>query len=198
MFFVAIRFSDEKIARLFDLARVVLQPDFARTSHITLRGPYSSKSNISAGIIGRDVGKITVGRPGTFFSDTQSTVFLHIDILGIADFWHKPDYPNGTPHLTIYDGKNKMLAWAILRALKNFKWKFSINSTTMQILEIKQPLETDFIFKSDAYRDTLSLIDKSNLTAEKIKKMNDIDRIIVFNKICSFIHILAKPTSSPY
>ena len=91
MFFVAIRFSDEKIARLFDLARLILQPDFARPSHITLRGPYETKSNISDSIIGKDVGQIVVRKSGKFFIDSQNTVFLEIGISGVADFWYKPN-----------------------------------------------------------------------------------------------------------
>lgn len=196
MYFIAVRFSDEKIARLFDLVRIILQPDFARPSHITLRGPYRSKSNISPAIIGKDVGKITVRRPGTFFSETQNTVYLGIDIMGIADFWHKPDYPDGTPHLTIYDGKSREFAWAVLGALKRYKWGMRLNSTPMRLLDSKNPLETEYLIEYDSLSETFRLLGDEVPSAEKIKSMTYLDRIVFLNRICALIQDLSRPSLS--
>jgi hypothetical protein len=192
MFFIAVRFSDEKIARLFDLARLILQPDFARPSHITLRGPYPQKSNISENFIGKDVGVLQVRRPGTFFEGTQNTVFLDIEISGIADIWRKPDYPNGVPHLTIYDGKDRNFAWVIFRALSMHKWKLSLNSSPMHFLDAKRPLETDFLLEFEKYRDTFRILGDGLPSAEKIKFMPALDRIILANRIFALIHTLAR------
>jgi hypothetical protein len=196
MYFIAVRFSDEKIARLFDLARIILQPDFARPSHITLRGPYRNKSNISPAIIGKDVGKITIRRPGNFFSENQNTVFLGIDIFGIADFWFKPDYPDGTPHLTIYDGKNREFAWAVLSALKRYKWGMRLNSTPMRVLDLKNPLETEYLVEYEALQETFRLLGNTVPSAETIKSMSYLDRIVFLNRICSLIQELSRPSLS--
>lgn len=196
MYFVAVRFSDEKIARLFDLARIVLQPDFARPSHITLRGPYENKANISSTIIGKDVGKITVRRPGTFFSERQNTVYLGVEIIGIADFWRKPDYPDGTPHLTIYDGKSREFAWAIFSALKRYKWGMRLNSTPMRVLESKSPLETEYLVEYESLYETFRLLGRAVPSSETVKSMSYLDRLVLLNRICSLIQDLARPTLS--
>lgn len=192
MFFVAVRFSDEKIARLFDLARLILQPDFARPSHITLRGPYQSKSNISDTIIGKDVGKISIRRPGHFFNEKQSTVFLDIGISGVADFWHKPDYPDGVPHLTIYDGKDRQFAWVVFRALSSHGWKLTLNSSPMHVLDAKRPVETDFIWQFERYRDSFRLLDEPFPSAEQLKNMPDLHKIVLLNRICKKVHSLSR------
>ena len=196
MFFVAVRFSDEKIARLFDLARLILQPDFARPSHITLRGPYTSKANISDSIIGKDVGKISVKRPGHFFNERQNTVILEIDIVGIGDFWYKPDYPDGTPHLTLYDGPDRQFAWVVFRTLSSKSWHLTLNSSPMRILDAKRPIETDFILQFENYRDTFRLLSEPFPSAEEMKAMQNLQKIVLLNRICTKIHSLARVAHS--
>jgi hypothetical protein len=192
MYFVAVRFSDEKIARLFDLARIILQPDYARRSHITLRGPYGAKKDVASGIIGRDVGKITVGRPNSFFEGKQNTVYLNVSILGLADYWWKPDYPEGVPHLTIYDGSDRSLAWATMNVLRRHRWQIALNSTPMHILDTKQRLETEFILSYDALSATIDLAFNSSLSAEQIKKFDNLQRAVALDRICTLIHQLSQ------
>ena len=196
MYFLAVRFSDDKIAKLFDLARLVLQPDFARSSHITLRGPDPSKDG-TRNFIGRDVGQITVLRPSTFFSETQSTVYLGIDIVGLADFCYKPSYPEGIPHLTMYDGKDRQLAWAALRALKMFRWGIRLNSTPMSLLDAKRPIETEFLIDYQSLSSTFRLIGQDVPRSETVKGMSALDRIVLLNRICGTIHNLTHPSSRP-
>lgn len=195
MFFVAIGFSDSKVSRLFDLARLVLEPDFARRAHITLRGPYSKKGDISSSVLGRDVGKIRLNRPGTFFDGAQNTVFLGVEIFGISDFWRKPDFPNGTPHLSIYDGSNRRFAWNVMNVLRRSDWKMELNSTPMAILEKKRKVETEFILHYDALSQTLESVVGEVYSAEFIKEMKDVDRILLFAKFCQKIQFLTRPSS---
>lgn len=195
MFFVAVGFSDSRISRLFDLARIVLEPEFARPAHITLRGPYKQKKDISEPVLGRDVGKITVGRPGTFFGDGQHTVFLNVDIFGVSDFWHKPSYPDGKPHLSIYDGQDRNFAWNVMSVLRRYEWGVSLNSTPMQVLEKKRRLETEFLTHYDNLAFTLKEIAGTVYSAEKIKHLPDMERILLLDKICREILFLSRPSS---
>lgn len=195
MFFVAVGFSDSRISRLFDLARIVLEPEFARPAHITLRGPYGKKKDVSPTVLGQDVGKITIGRPGTFFDDDQHTVYLSVDILGISDFWHKPSYPDGKPHLSIYDGKDRKFAWNVMNVLRRYQWGVSLNSTPMQVLEKKQRLETEYLTHYDNLAFTLKEVAGTVYSAEEIKRLEDIERIVLFDKICREILFLSRPSS---
>jgi hypothetical protein len=192
MFFIVVRFSDDKISRLFDLARIVAQPDFARPSHITLRGPYSRKENFTSSLIGRDVGKLAIRKPLSYFSEHQNTVYLAIDIIGIADFWYKPDYPDGEPHLTVYDGPDRKFAWLIFSILKRYRWRLSLNSSPMQLLESKQTLEAEILTQYDSIRSTFMLFSRDVPTALELRSMPELDRLILLDRICQKIHELAK------
>lgn len=191
MFFVSVRFSDEKVARLFDLARIIAQPDYARPIHITLRGPYAHKKDISPSIIGKDVGKILIRRPGYFFNGSQNTVYLGIDIFGISDFWRKPDYPDGEPHLSLYDGNSREFAWGVFRVIKKYPWKLSLNSTPMRVLESKQRLETEYLTEYESLSGTLNLAFGEVFSAEQIKKFSGLDRLVLLDRLCQKIHTLA-------
>ena len=196
MFFVAVGFSDEKIARLFDLARIVLQPEFARPAHITLRGPYKNRKDVAATVMGKDVGSITVTRPGSFLSDMQNTIYLGVTILGISDFWRKPDFPEGIPHLSIYDGEDRRFAWAVFNVLRKHKWGIRLNSTPMHILETKNRLETEYLMRYESLASTMQLVTGNVYSAEEIKGMSRLDRIILLNQICLKIHSLTHPSST--
>lgn len=171
-----------------------MQPDYARSAHITLRGPYKNKKDINQSIIGKDVGKIVLRRPGTFFSGHQNTVFLGVEISGVSDFWYKPDFPEGVPHLSIYDGSDRRLGWAAMNTLRKYKWGLSLNSTPMQILEKKRQLETEFIVRYQELSSTLNMIAGRVFSAEEIKNLSDLDRVLLLDKICHEIHYLTHPS----
>lgn len=195
MFFVSVGFSDSRVGKLFDLARIILEPEFARPAHITLRGPYKNRKDISPSILGKDVGKIGIGRPGTFFAENQSTVFLAVEILGVSDFWYKPDFPNGTPHLSIYDGRDRQFAWSVFNVLRRYKWGVVLNSTPMHILEKKKRLETEFL--TDYANVSFALADVAGrvYSAEEIKQLTALDRIVLLDRICKQILFLSKPSA---
>ena len=190
MFFVAVTFSDTKIAELFDLLRLLAQPDFARSAHVTLRGPYANKKDISGGILSKDVGKIQLRKAGNFFSERQHTVYLGVEIVGVDDFWYKPDFPNGTPHLSIYDGKDRKEAWVIFNLLRKFPWDLSLNSSPMHVLEAKRPVETEFIFAYEKIARTLYEITEQQLSAVEVRQLSLFERVGLMVKTCERIHLL--------
>lgn len=197
MFFVAVTFSDSKVSELFDLIRLLAEPDFARSAHITLRGPYTHKKDIGGSIFEKDVGKITIRKPGNFFNERQSTVFLGVEILGVSDFWYKPDFPEGTPHLSVYDGNDRQTAWVIFNTLRKFKWNLTLNSTPLHILEKKRPLETEYIIQYEKVSRTLFDIAGRKITPVEMRSIGLLERINMMVKVCEKIHHLTHPSSTP-
>jgi len=193
MFFVSVSFSDSKVSELFDLIRLLAEPDYARSAHITLRGPYAHKKDIGSSIFEKDVGKITVRKPGSFFNERQNTVFLAVEIIGVSDFWYKPHFPEGTPHLSVYDGKDRKTAWVIFNTLRKFKWNLSLNSTPMHVLEKKRPLETEYLVQYDKVSRTLFDVAGKQITPTEMRNISLFDRVSMMIKACEKIHALSSP-----
>ena len=191
MYFVAVSFSDTKIRELFDLMRLVAEPDYARSAHITLRGPYKQKKDISDSIFRKDVGKITLRKPGCFFENNQNTVFLNIEIFAISDGWWKPDFPNVTPHLTIYDGKDRETAWVIFNTLKTFSWQIRLNSSPMHILDKKRTIENEFLTQYDKVSRTVSDVMGKDITPQEMRNLSLFDRVGVIKNVCQRINTLS-------
>lgn len=196
MYFVGVFFDDPVVDRLFDLARVIVDPEFARKAHITLRGPYKRKSDISSRWLETKIGTITLSRPATFFNEEQNTVYLRAEIPGIADFWYKPDYRQGVPHLSIYDGSDRALAWQILILLRNYPWNLELTPTVMRIIDSKQRIETKFILDYAAFDKALSSVSDRSYSIEALKQMHVGQRLQILDRICQKIHSIH--SSSPH
>ena len=189
MLFVGITIEDLRVRQLFDLARVLLEPEFARHAHITLRGPYKHKKDINQSIFSRTVRSITLSRPNTFFNESQNTVYLRAEIPGIGDYWYKPDYPDGVPHLSIYDGTDRVLAWQTLLLLRKFPWNITFQSSPLQIIDSKERLETRYIIDFLNFDGALREISETEYTMEQIKSMHIGQRIHLLDRVFHAIHI---------
>ncbi|MDF0603880.1 hypothetical protein P1J78_24505 [Psychromarinibacter sp. C21-152] len=189
-YFVGVFFEDERVDRLFDLTRVVLQPDFARKAHITLRGPYKHRKDINKSVLEKQMDPILLSKPSTFFNERQNTVFLRAEIAFISDFWRKPDYPDGTPHLTIYDGKDRSFAWQVLQVLRDFPWRFYVRPTKLRILSSKEPLETKYLKDFTNFNLALDEVSDRSYSMEAIRKMHTGQRIEILRRVCRNLHTL--------
>lgn len=195
MYFAGFIFQDRQVDQLFDLARVILEPEFARKAHVTLRGPYRARKSISKSILESSPGNVTIGRPGTFFTETQSTVFLNISIPFISELWHKPDYPYGIPHLSFYDGSDRGFAWQILLLLREFPWNITLEASKLIMIDSKQRLETKFILDQQSIDGPLLSVWDKVYSAEKIKTMRTGQRLELLRMICRKVHFLTSTQS---
>ncbi len=191
MYFFGVSFSNQRIDQLFDLSRLVLQPDFARKAHITLRGPYKRKPS-SRNWIGAQLEPIVLSKPDVFFNNAQHTVFIRCEIPFINDNWYKPDYPDGTPHLSIYDGGDRKFAWQVMQSLQKFPWNIELVPTKMKVINSKEVLETSYLVNSKKYENYWDDIGVPTYTMEQLKEMHIGQRIFLFEKICRRIHFLNK------
>lgn len=187
--------AEKEVARLFDLARLIVQPDFSRKAHITLRGPYYRKPSPRSKWLRYELGQALVIRPSNFFNDRQNTVFLGIALPGISEISWKPDFNGGTPHMTIYDGSDRVLAWQVLDKLRQFPWKFPIELAPVQILEKKKDFESSFFLELDSIDLAFSYIHERPLKRDYIRSMHPGQRIHLLEKICRAIHLIKGDTT---
>jgi hypothetical protein len=182
--------SNKEVARLFDLARLILQPDYARKMHITLRGPYEKKPSSRSKWIRHELSNVRISRPSTFFNDSQNTVFLSIEFTTLEDMFvsWKRDFNEAVPHMTLYDGGDKIFAWQILQSLRKFKWGFEIQLTPVQILEKKKDYDGSFFLELDDIDIAFNYIHERPMNREYIRNMHPGQRIFLTEKIISAIH----------
>ena len=118
--------STERV--LLDAMRLLAKPDCKHASHITVRGPYSDYQDSREWTMAIRGKLIKVSGVGTFFGDKQNTVYLGVDSAAINGIMYKPDYPDGVPHLTIYDGDSRAIAEAVRDILTKFDLSFSFRA----------------------------------------------------------------------
>lgn len=196
-YFFGVYPADKRLSRLFDLARLIAQPDFARKAHITLRGPYPQKPSPRSRWLKARLSNATLTRPSTFFNDSQNTVYLGLSFLEMNDISWKPDFSDGVPHMTVYDGTDRSFAWQILETLRIFPWQFQIELTPVQILEKKKEYESSFFLELDDIDIAFSYIYEKPMRREYIRSMHIGQRIYLLRRIFEEIHSLTHPSSTP-
>jgi hypothetical protein len=78
--------------------------------------------------------KIHVDGACTFSGPKQNTVFLKCDAPELRAVWYKPDFPNFSPHLTIYDGSSSTFAEELARLLEDVQPSFSFTATELRAI----------------------------------------------------------------
>jgi hypothetical protein len=187
-YFYGVYISDATVASLFTLLRFLAEPDFLRLAHITLRGPYKTPIDMETKRkIDGLLCTISIEAPGRFWEDGQNTVFIKCAIGKKHEVWYKPDYPNGFPHLTIYDGKNRSFAEEVYARIVNFQWHFCVKVGNLERIQKKQSLDGNFFYMFD---NTYSLFQElfGPSTFAEVGKMNEASRLVAIEKVCRYMH----------
>lgn len=186
-----------RLAAAFDLIRFLAEPDSFRRTHITVRGPYSRQlsDNEERRIHSHftpDKRYLEAVGIGSFFFGRQNTVVLHCDIPGIRDIWNKPDFREGKPHLTLYDGKSREFALVIRNILRETVPHFNTKVSELVLLEKKRdPSEYNDAYFSDVNALVGSLFGEE-FSIRKIQQEAALDRVVRIGTVARAIKDLAK------
>ena len=96
-------------------------------------------------------------------------------------------FKDGVPHMSIYDGRDRSLAWQVLQVLRDFNWGISIELTPVLILEKKKEYESSFFLELDDIDLAFDYISERPMTRDYIKSMHDGQRLFLFRRICDAI-----------
>jgi hypothetical protein len=145
--FYGVYIDDPRYKGVIDLVRYLAEPDSFRFSHITLRGPCKQRIGVEElarlnSLVSSWI--VTIEGVGNFFYSRQNTVFLSMDIGSLRNVWHKPDYPMGKAHVTLYDGKDRELAGAIFQLARQYDWVTMVKTSKLTLLEPKLATNADF------------------------------------------------------
>ena len=84
-------------------------------------------------------------KPETFFTDRQSTVVICVNLLTLQNLFYKKDYPDGLPHITLYDGKSREFAEALFALIAKYDWGVRVPVTPLREIDRNQKVDQTFI-----------------------------------------------------
>ena len=196
-YFYGVYPADRVIGRLFDLARLIVQPDYARKAHITLRGPYEERPPPRSKWLRLKLTGSRITRPSRFFNEFQNTVYLGVSFFEMNDVSWKRDFQSAIPHMSIYDGDDRSFAWQVFSILNEFNWQMPIEFTPVLILERKKEYFASFFLELDEIDMAFEYIAERPLNRDYMKSMHIGQRVFLLRKICERITALNRPSSTP-
>ena len=130
-YFGVVTINDKNAQTFIDGIRLLCASKIKHKAHITLIGPKNSEKDIKFHSIRRNEQIVYVNGVGNFFYEGQNTVYLKCDLekdSQIKSMIDKPDYGNENPHITLYDGDDRIFAESLYNLAQSYndKIKFQI------------------------------------------------------------------------
>jgi hypothetical protein len=165
--FYVIPITERYAAPRLDAIRYICNPLEKTTAHITVRGPYSQHYRLPrANVMLRNT-QIAVGGVGRFFGAKQSTVFLKASGEALRSVWHKPDFADFNPHVTLYDGHDRHFAILLHSMLEQHEFCFQFKAKQLEPLRTQRG-QSDSILRLTVNLNLISRIAKESISIEKI------------------------------
>lgn len=137
-----------EVSTALDLIRFLGEPESIRYSHITLRGPYRTElRRARLEEINSDSSykwEVSLTEPLAFFDDRQSTVTIAVDLMSLSGLLHKPDFPDGIPHITLYDGNDRTFARHLFSLVTQHRWQHVLGVTPLRRIQPKRNVANEF------------------------------------------------------
>lgn len=198
--FYGVYIADEVLAASLDLIRYLSEPDYFRRTHVTVRGPYERhlsklvERRLSRAFEVNDR-SLVLTEVGSFFFGSQNTVLLWCDFPGVRDIWKKPNFPEGKPHITIYDGKSRSFAFALRSSLGKFRWGLQAGTSELLVLEKKRDPQQYLKIYFDAASKLWDEQFAEFAAFQELTKLSELDRLVLINRVCDFLHKRRKSTA---
>jgi hypothetical protein len=159
-------------------------PSEKNRAHVTVRGPYSQKRGAPAVTKSVDGSEVVVTGVDAFLEPGQNTVFFALSAPELGTIWHKPDFPNSKPHLTIYDGKSREFAVQLRSRLQQVNPRFRFRATPLEVLVTKKgqgSLDLRAAFDQDLVRSVTG----TAVSADVVSQLPAEERIDLIAKLCT-------------
>lgn len=154
--FYGVYLESTAISTILDLVRFLGEPDSIRFAHITLRGPYASgldRNHLRQLNDAVEDRTILMLKADAFLSDWQSTAVISVDLRALSSLIHKPDFPDGVPHITLYDGKDRDFCADLCSLAQEYNWENVLRVGDLQEITPKKRIDQEFLpFFTSFYR----------------------------------------------
>ena len=144
--------------------------------------------------------EIKVMGVGNFFIDNQNTVFLRCEEKEeLYTIWKTKEdktYREFHPHITIYDGDDRMFAKKLFETIDSHKINFSF---VVDKLELYSSADKAKLFNLEAQVDypLLSKIAGVNIQQKNIEQFNEKQRILIIDKLCGVLEKVSEFNFTP-
>ena len=170
--------------------RLICNPSEKLPAHITVRGPYRGKINVS-GINNRLAGhRVTIDRVGNFFDSGQNTVFFRCRSPILKEIWKKPDFPFN-PHITIYDGTSPEFAGDLYSVVDQYNYNVDFEVEKLFPLSSRRG-QASFGLYSDFNSELVSEIANEPVEPAMVQDMPHEWRLPIIGKICEYLSPMNK------
>jgi hypothetical protein len=168
---------------VFDAIRYLADPTEKTRAHVTVRGPYPQKHAMPA--VRRDIegSEVFVKGVDAFLEPGQNTVFFALDAPSLAAASRKPDFPDHTPHLTIYDGKSREFAVRLKTRLQKIHPSFRFQAGSLKALVTKKG-QGSIELKAAYDEDLVASLTGQRVAASEVPNLSEEKRIELIAKIC--------------
>jgi hypothetical protein len=185
--FYGVYIEDQVLSGGLDLIRYIMEPNAIRFSHITVRGPYErrlSKARLDDGLNSQVKDRsVFFKQPHCFFDGKQSTVCILADLRQTKKLWHKPDYPHGLPHLTLYDGKNRTWAKALFQTLCQHNWSMRVDVSPLRYLDDNFKVESTMLGMVMSFTQAYGSFLGEGFTPEDMGQLDLNERLMQVQKV---------------
>lgn len=170
-YFVFMMIEDTLLRKYLDLAIFALNPDEQWFAHVTVAGPFERKIDLPRSRVFRD--QISILGAGRFDNGAKQTVFLHVNSYNLGYHMDKPDFADAVPHITLYNGSDRLLAdWLYLELAK--KRLFArFYTTEFRVVESRPQKRFDLAYSID----TSLLPQTKGLTVDQFRSLPLSERV---------------------
>jgi hypothetical protein len=176
--------KDTQDQSVLDAICFLADPSEKNRAHVTVRGPYRQKRGVPAISRAVDGSEIAVTGVDAFLEPGQNTVFFALSAPALDLVWHKPDFPESQPHLTIYDGKSREFAVKLRSRLQQVNPRFRFQATPLAPLVTKKG-QGSFELRAAFDEGLVRRVTGAHVTADAVSDLPAEERIDLIAKLCS-------------
>jgi hypothetical protein len=146
-YFVFLMIEDSLLRKYLDLAIFALNPDEQWFAHVTVAGPFSRKIQLPRALDYHQ--QISILGAGRFDNPPRHTVYLNVSSVDLDDHMNKPDFKAAVPHLTLYNGADKLLADLLFLELQRRRLFAHFYTTSFRVVESRPQKQFDLAYSLD-------------------------------------------------
>ncbi|MGZ3698579.1 MAG: hypothetical protein ACXVCH_10830 [Bdellovibrionota bacterium] len=187
--FYVLHIKESVLADCVDAIRFIGNPTEKQRAHLTVRGPYQKRIDVTAmsrKIVGDTV---SIDRVGNFFDSGQNTVFFHCNASELKNVWNKPHYPFN-PHITLYDGGSREFAHKLYEVINRYTYCLKFQADQLEPISSmkgQESMSLAFAFNSKFVRQALG----EKIGPRTVLEFTEERRLQLINRLCQ--HLAALP-----
>lgn len=191
--------TDKVVGPHLELIRRVCEPRSASRPHVTVR--FFDKLPVPAEYLETRVETIDLLEPGSFNADKSAsghTVYIRCRSDDLAPLEHKPHFPTSEFHITLYDGKSRSFAAALLRVLRRFRWGLRVSlpeNTKLSQIPVRPKGASSPAKPREFKHELQALFDEiasAKLTPEYLMSLSSARRLRLVRQICMHLEASAQ------